>query len=611
MAKISDPRDRRFVLFDQLKVEELCKYDKFKDYDRETFEMVLSEAEKLSENVLWPLNKTGDEQGCTFKDGEVKTPEGFKQAYDQYVEGGWITPSDDPEWGGQGLPQALSTACHECFHGANSSFSNYPNLIHGAGILLYKHGTEEQKQKYLTRLWSGEWAGTMCLTEPGAGSDLGILKTKAVPQDDGTYKIEGQKTFITAGQHELTPNIIHPVLARVEGDPPGPKGISLFIVPRDRVKDDGSVGENNDVKCVGIEHKMGLKGSATCQLSFGEDGNCVGELLGNQCEGLKIMFLMMNEERLLVAEQAMGIASTAYQLANAYSRERQQGRHLSAGKDPKAPPVPIIQHPDVRRMLLWMKSVIEGMRGLNYYTGVCIDKAEVMEGDEKKLMQGMVELLTPIVKGYCPDLSFHVCETAIQVHGGYGYISEYGVEQCARDAKITSVYEGTNGIQAMDLLGRKLPMAGGKVFEALMNDIQPAIDMAKKSELLKPYAERVEDAREQCIKAVRHVGGLAASKELMMGFVKATPLVEIIGDTLLGWQLLWQAAMAEQMLKQILGSGDKKETIKQNNEAAFLDGKVQSARFYIGTELAKLSGKVASIMVDESAALDIEEESFT
>ncbi len=611
MAKLGDYRDRRFVLFDQLNIGDLTKYKKFEDHGEEIFEMVMAEAEKFAENVLWPINNSGDEEGAHWDDGVVTTPKGFKDAYDQYVEGGWITPGDPPEAGGQGLPQALCTACHECFHGSNTSFANYPNLTHGAGFMIHEHGTDEQKKKYLEPLWSGEWAGSMCLTEPGAGSDLGILKTKAIPQDDGTYLIEGTKTFITAGDHDLRDNIIHPVLARIEGDPPGPKGISIFIVPKMKINDDGSLGEGNDVKCLGIEHKMGIKGSATSQLGFGEDGKCVGELLGQKQKGLLIMFLMMNEERLLVAIQSSGIASSAYQLALAYSRERLQGRSLTAGKDPNAQPVPIIQHPDVRRMLMYMKSMTEGMRALNYYTGLCIDKAAAAEGDEKKLWTGLVELLTPIVKGYCPDQSFRVCENAIQVLGGYGYCSEYLIEQLARDVKITSLYEGTNGIQAMDFLARKLPMAKGKVFEALMEQMNPAIADAKKSELLTPYAERLEAARAELIKALTHVGGQAGGKDFLVGFLKATPLLEVVGDVLIGWMLLWQAGIAEAKLAQIVGDGDKAEVVKSNDEAAFLDGKLASARYFIGSELPKITGKVAALTNDETAALEIAEESFT
>jgi len=611
MTKLGDYRDRRFVLFDQLNIQDLCKHKKFEDHGQEIFEMVISEAEKFAENVLWPLNESGDHEGCVYDNGEVRTPKGFKEAYQQYADGGWITPTDEPEDGGQGLPQSLGAACHECFHGSNTSFSNYPNLAHGAGLMIQKHGTDEQKEKYLGKLWSGEWAGTMCLTEPGAGSDLGALKTKATPQDGGTYLIEGVKTFITAGDHDIRPNIIHPVLARIEGDPAGPKGISIFIVPKFKINDDGSNGESNDVKCLGIEHKMGIKASATCQLGFGEDGECVGELLGEPRKGLMIMFLMMNEERLMVATQAMGCASSAYQLAQAYSRERQQGRHIAEGKNPDAQPVPIIQHPDVRRMLLWMKAMTEGTRAMNYFTGLCIDMAEVAEGDEQKEWAGLAELMTPIAKAYCSDVAFQVCQTAQQVLGGYGYCSEYKIEQLTRDVKITSIYEGTNGIQAMDLLGRKLPMAGGKVFESLIARMAPAADEAMAIESLKPYAEKFEQAKGEFVKAVQYMGGQAASKDFMVAFAKATPLLEVCGDMILAWMLLWQAASAEKKLVGMAGGGDRKALVKENDEAAYLDGKVQSARFFIGSELGRTRGKIMALHSDETAALEIAEESFT
>jgi alkylation response protein AidB-like acyl-CoA dehydrogenase len=437
------------------------------------------------------------------------------------------------------------------------------------------------------------------------------LKTKATPRPDGTYLISGVKTFITAGQHDFRPNIIHPVLARIEGDPAGPKGISLFITPKFRLTADGGVGEFNDVKCLGIEHKMGIKGSATCQLAFGEDGKCVGELLGEPRKGLNIMFLMMNEERLLVAAQAMGIASSAYQLALAYTRERQQGRHLSQGKNPDAPPVPIIQHPDIRRMLMTMKSLTEGMRAMNYYTGRCIDLAAVAEGEEQQMWIGLVELLTPIVKAYGSDMGYKVCELAIQCLGGYGFCSEYRIEQCARDIKITSLYEGTTGIQAMDLLGRKLPMAKGKVFEALLRQMEPALTAAKKSGQLKPYAERIEAARDELVKTIRMVGAQAGGAEFMLGFLKATPLLYAVGDLICAWMLLWQAGEAEQKLATLAGGRDLAGLIKDNAEAAYLDGKIKSARHFIGFELPVIAGKLAALQNNEAAAIEIAEVSFT
>jgi hypothetical protein len=371
------------------------------------------------------------------------------------------------------------------------------------------------------------------------------------------------------------------------------------------------LGDPNDVKCLGIEHKMGIKASATCQLAFGEDGKCVGELLGERQKGLNIMFLMMNEERLLVAAQAMGVASTAYQLALAYARERLQGRHLSQGKNPEAPPVPIIQHPDIRRMLLFMKSVTEGMRAMNYYVGRCIDLAAVTEGAERELWTGLVELLTPIVKAYGSDMGYRVCELAIQTLGGYGFCSEYRIEQCSRDIKITSLYEGTTGIQAMDLLGRKIPLAKGKVFEALMGQMQSALDEARKSALLAPYGERLDQARGELLRTAAYVSGQAGGKDFMLGFLKATPLLYAVGDVICAWMLLWQAVVAEKKLSVLAQGQDLAGLIKDNAEAAFLDGKIKSARHFLGFELPRLGGKLAALMNNESAALEIAEASFT
>jgi alkylation response protein AidB-like acyl-CoA dehydrogenase len=608
MTKLGDRQDKRFVLFEQLKVQDLLKYDKYKDHDQDIFEMVLSEAEKMAENVLWPLNEVGDQQGCVYKDGEVKTPDGLKEAYKSYAEAGWITPTESPEDGGQGLPETLHTALLETFQGANMAFCGYPGIGHGSGALVKHFGTDEQKEKYLQKLWTGEWAGTMCLTEPAAGSDLAQVKVKAIPQDDGTYLIEGNKIFITCGQHDVTENIIHPVLARIEGDKPGPKGISLFIVPRNLINDDGTIGPNNDVTCAGIEHKMGIKASATSQLVFGDQGKCAGELLGERGQGLAAMFHMMNEERLAVANQGAGQAATAYQLALAYSKERIQGR-LMGSKDFE--PVTIINHPDIRRMLMEMKSMTEGMRALNCFTGLCIDMSGVTLGDEQKMWAGFVEILTPIVKSYSTDKAFRVCETAMQTLGGYGYCSEYRVEQCARDVKITSIYEGTNGIQAMDLLGRKIPMAGGKVMEALLARMDQTISDAENIAGLKNYAERLEQSRGLLVKTTQHIAGQTMTGKLHLAFLRAAPLLDIFGDVLVGWMLLWQAVIADKKLNEIIGDGDKKEVIDSNEEAAFLDGKIMSAKFFIGTELLKILGKVESIMADETAALDISEKSFS
>jgi alkylation response protein AidB-like acyl-CoA dehydrogenase len=332
MSLIVDERDVRFVLFDQLGISELTKTETFREHSEEVFQMVLTEAHRVAESILAPTNVDGDRIGARYSDGKVSVPEPFHACYRAICEGGWICPTDDMEVGGQGLPTSLSTAAYEMFFAANCAFSLYPTLNHGAGKLVEKHGTADQKALYLEKLYSGQWAGTMCLTEPGAGSDLGVLKTKAIRNPDGTFQIQGTKQFITGGEHDLTENIIHPVLARIEGDPMGSKGISIFLVPKIRVNPDGSLGEPNDVQCAGIEHKMGIKGSATCTLYFGENGNCVGELLGDERQGLPIMFIMMNEERLNVGLQGQAIGSTAYLHALKFAKERLQGQSLTAGK---------------------------------------------------------------------------------------------------------------------------------------------------------------------------------------------------------------------------------------------------------------------------------------
>ena len=456
----------------------------------------------------------------------------------------------------------------------------------------------------------------MCLIEPGAGSDLGVLKTKAVRNPDGTFLIQGTKQFITAGEHDFTENIIHPVLARIEGDPMGSKGISLFLVPKYRVKPDGSLGEPNDVECAGIEHKMGIKGSATCTLYFGENGKCVGELLGGERQGLPIMFIMMNEERLNVGLQGQGIGSTAYLYALKFARERMQGQSLTAGKG-GAHQVAIIEHPDVRRMLIWMKCYVEGVRALMYYTGYCIDRerAATDEG-EKRRWTVLSELLTPVCKAYGSDMAYDVCEQAIQVHGGYGFCSEYPVEQFTRDCKIASIYEGTNGIQAMDLLNRKILRDKGAGVKALLDEMIPVVQRTKAHPVLGSYTATVEQSYKWLQEAMRHVTSIVAGGETAAGFLEAVPLLEIFGDVLLGWLHLWQAEIALEKLDPLYGQAgaktaeDRAGLVATNPEAAYLEGKVATARYYIGRLLPAVAGKVDALKRKETAPLEIPDAAF-
>jgi len=617
MSLLVDERDVRFVLFDQLQINKLLESKIFQEHSEEVFQMVLTEAHRLAENVFAPALVDGDRIGAHYENNKVTLPKSFHDCYKAACEGGWICPSDDMEVGGQGLPSTLFIAAYEMFFAANSALALYLTLNHGAGKLIERHGSESQKAMYLEKMYYGEWAGTMCLTEPGAGSDLGIMKTKAIRNPDGTFQIQGTKQFISAGEHDLTENIIHPVLARIEGDPEGSKGISIFTVPKYRVNPDGSLGELNDVVCTGIEHKMGLKGSATCTLYFGENNQCIGELLGEERQGLPIMFIMMNEERLMVGNQSQGIASSAYLHALKFARERIQGSSLTAGKEKVPKPVPIIEHPDVRRMLLWMRAYVDGMRCLQYYTGYCMDRERIAQDEQEKARwQGLSELLTPICKAYTSDMAYDICEQSIQVHGGYGYCAEYPVEQLARDCKIASLYEGTNGIQAIDLLGRKILGSKGERVKVLWEEMMPVVERNRDDEVLGPYAAKVEKSIQDLKDAINHITGLVANKEMANGFLEATPLLEIFGDVLLGWFHLWQFEVVLKQYSQLCQEAgvqtpeDHAALVKKNPEAAFLQGKLTTAKYYITRLLPIVSGKVEGLKQKETAPIDMPEESF-
>ena len=441
----------------------------------------------------------------------------------------------------------------------------------------------------------------MLLTEPEAGSDVGALTTTAVKNPDGTYSLSGNKIFITNGEHDLTENIIHPVLARIDGDPPGTKGISIFIVPKIWVNEDGSMGAPNDIVCTGIEEKMGIHASPTCSMTLGGKGNCRGLLLGEQCKGMKIMFYMMNEARLGVGFQAFAYASAAYLYALNYARERIQGRDLEAGKDANAPSVPIIQHPDVRRMLLEMKAYVAGMRSFVHYVGQCLEKEALATSDEERAYyKGFGDLLTPLVKAYCAQRGFDQCVQAVQVYGGYGYVSEYPVEQLVRDCKITSIYEGTDGIQAMDLLGRKLGMDKGQVFINFLGEIQKTVALAKETPGLEAITAEVEKAVNRLGEVAMHLGTTAMSAQFKLAFAAAFPFLEVMGDVIMAWMLLWRAALAQEKLT----AGPRKKDID------FYEGQVKTAEFFIHTLLPATLGKMDGIVKSNSSAIEISDAAF-
>jgi alkylation response protein AidB-like acyl-CoA dehydrogenase len=597
---IADRRDQEFVLHEMLNAADLASHERFREFNKKTMDMVLTEARNLAVKELLPVSKEGDETGCTLENGKVTIPPCFHRAYKLFCEGEWVAMCDDPEFGGQGMPRILSMAAGELFTGANCAFLMYPGLTHGAGKLVEEFGTEDQKKKYLENLYTGKWAGTMCLTEPEAGSDVGNLTTTAKRNEDGTFSITGSKIFISGGDQDLTENIIHPVLARIEGAPAGTKGISLFLVPKYRVNDDGTIGEFNDVTCTGLEEKMGIHGNATASLAFGSKGNCTGELLGEENKGMKAMFVMMNEARLGVGLQGFGFASASYVNAVNYAKERIQGTDLTKifDKDPK--PVAIINHPDVKRQLLHMKAYVDGMRSLMYFTALCFDKV-LTSADEtdKETWQGLIELLIPVVKGYITDRAFEVCTQGVQVFGGYGFISEYPQEQLLRDCKITSIYEGTNGIQAMDLLGRKLGLKKGKPFMDLLTRMNQTIAAAKEIPELADMAVRVETAVNKLGETAMHMGMTAMSEKVLDAFAVAHPFLDVTGDVVMAWLELWRAVTAQPKI----GSAKKKD-------AAFYQGQVTTAKYFIQWVLPATLGKMEALKGNIPAIMEMPEDAF-
>ncbi|MFH1117064.1 MAG: acyl-CoA dehydrogenase [Pseudomonadota bacterium] len=612
---VVDEHDARFVLYEQLKIEELVQAERYSEYSREMCDMFLDAAQKLAENELWPTRTIGDIEGVQLRNGSAEAPKSFHRVYRYYCEGGWMSVSAAPDHGGQGSPIALVCAAMEMFAAANLAFMTYPVLTTGAARLILNCGSVEQRRTYMDKMYAGEWGGTMCLTEPQAGSDVGALRTKAARNPDGTFSITGNKIFITSGDHDLTENIVHLVLARIEGSPPGTKGISIFIVPKKRLQD-GTLADN-DITTVSVEKKLGLHGSATCALNFGEKNDCIGYLLGEENGGMRIMFNMMNEARLAVGLQGLAQASGAYMHAVRYANERIQGPEFTAMRDPSAPKIPIIEHPDVRRMLLWMKSVTEGIRGLLYFAGYCHDRSVIAEdGGEVSKYTGLLELLIPICKAWSTDMGFRVVETAVQVYGGYGFCSEYPVEQFLRDIKITSIYEGTNGIQALDLIGRKLPYKQGELFRAFVAETDTALDNARKSPRLEKTADAFERARTQLVRVTTDFAVKAVSGEFLVPVLHATPYLELFGDVAVGWILLWQAEIADQRLNEIFSELDadteekRSEALRNNKSAAFYTGKIASAQFFANTILSLAGGKAEAILSGERSAVDIPKEAF-
>ncbi|MGZ3448660.1 MAG: acyl-CoA dehydrogenase [Polyangiales bacterium] len=599
----ADLRELKFLLFEQFDLTSLLGQAPFENWGKDEVTMVLDESYKFCCEVLGPLNKIGDREGCRIENGQVKTPKGFKGAWDKLYESGWKAVGVDPELDGQGAPHAVLVCVEEFLSGANTAFNMYPGLAYGAAEVIDDCGTPEQREKFLKKMYHGKWGGTMCLTEPQAGSDVGSAKTTARKLPDGKYAIKGTKIFISGGDHDMAENIVHLVLARVDNAPAGTKGLSLFIVPK--LKDDGS---SNDVTVGGIEHKMGINGSSTCVLNFGENDQCVGELVGTvENAGMPQMFKMMNGARIAVGLQSVAVASSAYLNALDYAKDRKQGASIKFWKDATAPRVPIIDHPDVRRMLLDMKSRVEGIRALIVKLARHQDAHEVFKGKDDAQAAyhlGQVDLLVPLVKAYGSDQSFRICETAIQTYGGVGYTQDYPVEQYCRDAKIFSIYEGTNHIQSMDLVGRKLGQNGGANLQAFLGDVGKFIAENSDHPVLGPSVKELQAAHEAVGgSAMRLLGWFQAGKMAMVPLV-ATRFLEMMSELAVGWLLLEGARIAHASSAK-LPEGDAGA-----KDRAFYAGKVAAAKYYALNVVPGVKLKAEIMSREDTSPLDITDEAF-
>ena len=614
---IVDTRDVKFVLFELLEADKLTKFECYQDFDHDTFDATIDLAEQISVDVLYPTAEDADKNPAKWDPSTkaVTLPPSYKAALDAYFEAGFGSIYDNPEIEGMGMPYTIAMASMEFITAANYSLFMYPGLSHGAMELIEEYGTPEQWKLYGAKILTGEWGGTMCLTEPDAGSDVGALKTKAVKQADGTYKISGQKIFISGGENDYYPNMIHPVLARIEGDPKGTKGISIFIVPKFLVNPDGSIGAFNDVTCTGIEHKMGIHGQATSQLAFGDNGNCIGYLLGEERQGMKIMFKMMNLARMGTALMGQANASAAYMHAITYTKNRIQGADVTQMLNPDAPGVTIVNHPDVKRMLLWMKSHLEGQRALIYfmYNQFDIIRGSADEADKKEA-NALIEILTPICKAGCTDKGLEIASTAMQCYGGYGYCRDYPIVRYMSDAKILAIWEGTNGIQAMDLMMRKILMnKEQKSYKALRKRMDETVAKAK-GIVDEKYLGLFNDALKELDELIEFFKGLMATGKFLNIFAHATPFLDAMYQVCIAWMHVWMLTIAQPKMQAIVGDAkgaDRDAILADNEEAAFYAGKVLSSQFYLGTELPKFGGRVKAITFNEAAAIKATPSVFT
>ncbi|MBI2797009.1 MAG: acyl-CoA dehydrogenase C-terminal domain-containing protein [Gemmatimonadetes bacterium] len=588
--------DMRFVLHDVLDVAQLSALPGYEEATPDLIDAILEEAGRFCAEVLQPLNQPGDAAGCTYEQGEVKAPPGFKEAYQQYCAGGWPALTADPKYGGQGMPHLMRSVVEEMMCASNLSFAMYPGLAHGAYHAMHTHGTEELKDKLLPKLVSGQWGGTMCLTEPHAGTDLGIITTKAVPAGDGAYRLTGTKIFISAGEHDLTENIIHLVLAKLPDAPGGTRGISMFMVPKFLPTDEGRPGTRNGVTCGSIEHKMGIKGNATCVLNF---DNATGWMVGDANKGMRAMFTMMNGARLGVGLQGLGLGEVAYQNAVAYARERLQGRSLTGAKNPGGPADPIIEHPAVRQGLLRVKALNEGNRAFAYWIGMHID-LEHRHPDPARRAESadLVALMTPVIKAFLTDTGFESTNIALQTFGGHGYVREYGMEQFVRDARIAPIYEGTNAVQAMDLVGRKLPEGMGRLLRRFFHPVSAEVEASRADPALAEFVEPLAKAFERLQQATQGVAMRSMANPDEAG-AAAEDYLHLLGYVTLGY--MWLRMVKAARARLAAGADDR---------AAFYEAKVATGRFYFAKVLPQVHALAARIAAGATTVMSVPVDAF-
>ena len=593
--------DIKFVLHEILKCETLSALPGYEDASADLIDQIIDEGSKLCQEELFPLNQSGDEEGCHFDNGTVTTPKGFQQAYDLFTEGGWVGLSCDPEYGGMGLPQLVNFVMQEIISAANMSFGMYPGLSQGAYDAIHLHGSDEQKALYLPKIIEGKWSGTMNLTEPHCGTDLGLVRTKAdpAPDEDGAYLITGSKIYISAGEHDLTENIVHLVLARLPDAPEGVKGISLFVVPKFLPKEDNgnwTIGERNGVSCGSIEKKMGIKASATCVMNY---ENAKGWLVGAPHKGLRAMFTMMNAARLGVGMQGLGMGEIAYQNAVAFAKDRLQMRALDGAKYPDKPADPIIVHPDVRKMLMTGKAFTEGARALSYWVGMQLDISEKHPDPAKREeAEELVALLTPIIKAYQTDMGSDVANMAVQVHGGHGFIWEYGVEQYVRDARIAQIYEGTNGIQALDLVGRKMSKKYGRLLRRFFHPLAAYIEKTQSDEALQEFVFPLAKAFAKLQQATVMIATKGLKDPNEAG-AASTDYLRMFALVAMGYMWLQMAEKAQENL-----AGDAGE------KTEFYETKLQTARFFFQKMLPETDARFKTILAGADSVMSLKAEAF-